>query len=209
MVMSDDLALSTLLAMAVASAWASGLNVYAVLLVLGLGGEFNYLQLPAGLEVLNHPMVLILLGFMYSVEFIADKIPGVDSGWDVLHTFIRVPIAALVAGAFIEDSYPQWEAAVQSAGALLALSSHLTKMSSRLLINTSPEPFSNWGASLSEDLIVFAGLWLALTHPYLFFIAIVVFLALIIWLLPKIIGALFTILARVANWLRGGRPATQ
>jgi hypothetical protein len=202
--MSDDLALSSLLAIVLGSAWASGINVYAVLLVLGLCDEFNYLILPAGLDLLNNPIVLIALGFMYCVEFVADKIPGVDSGWDLLHTFIRIPIAALLAGAFFEESYPQWEFTAQWLGALLALSSHLTKTSSRLLINTSPEPFSNWGASLGEDVMVFAALWLALSHPYVFFAALIAFIALVIWLLPKILRALLSIIAKIASWLRGG-----
>lgn len=201
--MSDDMALSSLLALVIASAWSSGINVYAVLLVLGFASDFHYLLLPEGLDFLDNSLVIVVLVFLYCVEFIADKIPGVDSGWDFLHTFIRIPLAFFVIGAFFEQSYPEWESFAQWLAAMVALTSHITKASARLLINASPEPFSNWGASITEDILVFTALWLALTHPYLFFIFIITVLAIIVWLLPKIFRAIGLIFAKIRAWLRG------
>lgn len=206
--MNDNAATTSLLAFALSCAWASGINVYAVLLVLGVGSEMDYIQLPDGLEFLSHPLVIIVAGFMYCVEFIADKTPGLDTGWDALHTFIRIPAAALLAGAFFADSYPDWQLVAQLLGGGLALTTHATKASARLLINTSPEPFTNWGASLSEDVLVFAALWVALVHPLLFFILLFGFIGLVIWLLPKIIRAIFSILNRLRNWLSNSTIAT-
>lgn len=200
--MSDDMALGSLLALVIASAWSSGINVYAVLLVLGFASDFNYLLLPDGLGFLDNSLVIAVVVFLYCVEFIADKIPGVDSGWDLLHTFIRIPIAFWIIGAFFEQSYPEWESIAQWLAAMVALMSHITKASARLLINTSPEPFTNWGASITEDLLVFTALWLAITHPYLFFIFIIAILILIIWLLPKIFRAIGIIFTKIRDWLR-------
>lgn len=198
----------SLLVLALCCAWASGINVYAVLLVLGLSGGFNNFLLPAELELLTHPLVIFCCGFMYCVEFVADKIPGVDSLWDLLHTFIRIPVAVYLVGALLEGAYPDWQLLAQFFAVVLALSSHLTKVSSRLLINTSPEPVSNWAASFTEDLLVFTGLWLALTHPILFCVFLLGFIALVIWLVPKIISLLVAVLSRLRNWLTGRNLAT-
>lgn len=198
----------SILALALCCAWASGINVYAVLLVLGLSGEFNYLSLPGELEVLTHPLVIFCFGFMYCVEFVTDKIPGVDSVWDFVHTFIRIPVAVFLVGALLQDVYPDWTLLAQSVALLLAFLSHLTKASTRLLINTSPEPFSNWGASLGEDMLVFACLWLALTHPLLFCLFLLGLIALMIWLVPKIINLLVVVVVKLRNWLTGGNLAT-
>jgi Domain of unknown function (DUF4126) len=207
--MGDYTSTTSLIAFALCCAWASGINVYAVLLVLGVCGELDYLQLPGGLDSLSNPLVIFAAGLMYCIEFFADKIPGVDSGWDVLHTFIRIPAAALMAGAFFADSNPDWQAVAQIVGGALALTSHATKTSARLLINTSPEPFTNWGASLSEDALVFAALWVALAHPVLFLVLLLGFLGLVIWLLPKIFRVLFVILNKLRNWLFGAQVASQ
>jgi hypothetical protein len=198
----------SLVALALCCAWASGINLYAVLLVLGICGEFNYIPLPAELEVLAHPLVIFAAGFMYCAEFCADKIPGVDSGWDFLHTFIRIPAAAMLVGAFMNDTAPALEFSVLLFGVLLAISTHATKASARLLINSSPEPFSNWAASFSEDVLVFVALWLALAHPVAFLVLLVAFVLLIIWLLPKIIRALVVIVNKLRNWLGGQRTAS-
>ncbi|HEY6529610.1 MAG TPA: DUF4126 domain-containing protein [Cellvibrionaceae bacterium] len=198
----------SLIALALCCAWASGINLYAVLLVLGICGEFNYISLPADIEFLAHPLVIFAAGFMYCAEFCADKIPGVDSGWDFLHTFIRIPAAALLVGAFMNDAAPALEISVLLFGILLAISTHVTKASARLLINTSPEPFSNWSASFGEDVLVFTALWLALVHPVVFLVLLVAFVILIIWLLPKIIRMIVVISNKVRNWLGGQRTAS-
>jgi len=198
----------SLIALALCCAWASGINVYAVLLVLGLSGEFNSVYLPADLEFLTNPLVIFCFGFMYCVEFFTDKIPGVDSLWDLLHTFIRIPLAVFLVGALMQETYPDWQFLMQTLAAVLALGSHITKMSSRLLINTSPEPFSNWAASCGEDLLVFFALWLALTHPVLFCVLLLGFIALLIWLLPKIIAFLAALIFKLVNWLTGRTHTT-
>jgi hypothetical protein len=123
---------------------------------------------------------------MYCVEFFADKIPGVDTGWDGLSTFIRIPAGAILAAGAIGDVGPAAHLAAAIAGGTLATGSHITKASSRILINTSPEPFSNWLASVGEDVAVIAGLWTALYNPALFLVLLVLFILLMIWLLPKL-----------------------
>lgn len=183
------------------AAWASGINLYATVLVLGWLGGTGQVNLPPDLQVLSHPAVMLAAGGMYLVEFFADKIPGVDTAWDGLHTFIRIPAGALLA-ASAADGLGMGQAA-ELAGLLLggglAATSHATKTGTRVLINTSPEPFSNWGASVAEDLSVIAGLWTALNHPWLFIGLLIVFLLLVAWLLPRIWRAI----RRAAHALRG------
>lgn len=179
--------------------WAAGLNLYAAVLMLGLMGGTGYIDLPPGLEVLQNPLVLMGAGLMYFVEFFADKIPGVDTGWDAIHTFVRIPAgAALAAGALGPDSQAlEFFAYLMGGGA--AAASHFTKAGSRVLINASPEPLSNWTASVTEDVAVIGGLWAALNHPLWFLVFFVLFILLMIWLLPKIwrgIKALFGWLKR-------------
>lgn len=168
------------------ASWASGINLYATLLVLGLSAANGMIVLPEGLEVLSNPMVIGAAGLMYIVEFVADKIPGVDTGWDGLHTFVRIPAGAMLAAGAIGDVAPAMEITAAILGGTMAASTHATKAGSRVMINSSPEPFSNWGASLSEDLMVFAGIWAALNHPLIFIIALVLFIIIMIWLLPKL-----------------------
>ncbi len=169
-------------------AWASGINLYASVLMLGYFSMTGDITLPPGLEVVSDPLVMTAAGFMYMVEFFADKTPGVDTAWDTLHTFIRIPAGALLAAGMAEglEVSQATEFAALLIGGGVAASSHLTKASSRVLINTSPEPFSNWTASITEDLVVIGGLWASLHHPWLFVAGLVVFLLLVIWLLPKI-----------------------
>lgn len=179
-------------------AWASGINLYATLLALGVMGSTGYLDLPPDLEVLANPLVILAAGLMYFVEFFADKTPGVDTGWDAIHTFIRIPAGAILAAGAIGDVSPAAEIAAVIVGGGMAAGSHLTKAGTRVMINTSPEPFSNWTASITEDIAVFAGLWAALNHPWFFVGFLIVFIALVIWLLPKLlraIGKLFSFLA--------------
>ncbi len=157
-----------LVAIAAALGWASGLRLYAVLFLVGLAGRLGWVDLPQGLLLLQHPLMLGASGVMLFAEFFADKIPGVDTVWDLLHTLLRIPAgAALAAGVFGAD---QATAATVAAllGGTLAATSHLAKATTRAAVNTSPEPFSNIGLSLLGDATVPAALWLAWTHPLLF-----------------------------------------
>jgi hypothetical protein len=180
-------------------AWASGINLYATLLVLGLGGANGWIVLPDELQVLTSPMVIGAAALMYMVEFFADKTPGVDTGWDGIHTFIRIPAGAILAAGAVGQVAPEIEIAAAILGGTLAASSHATKAGSRVLINTSPEPFSNWLASLSEDVLVIVGLWTALSHPLVFLCALVLFIVLLIWLLPKIWQGIKTVFSGIAR----------
>ena len=175
------------IALTAGAAWASGINLYAVLVVLGVGGATGAIGLPAELAVVEHPLVIAAALLMYGVEFFADKIPGVDSTWDAIHTFVRVPAGAMLAAGAMGDVAPAWEVAAGLLGGSLAMTSHASKASARALINTSPEPFSNWTASVAEDVAVFAGLWAALAQPEIFLLALVLFLLLVAWLLPRLL----------------------
>ncbi|WP_373082202.1 DUF4126 domain-containing protein [Zhongshania sp.] len=181
--------------------WASGLNLYAAILVLGLGGSVGGIDLPDSLAVVQDPAVILAAGLMYAVEFFADKIPGVDTGWDALHTFIRIPAGALLAANTVGDVSPALQLAAGIVGGSVTSVTHAAKASTRMLINTSPEPVSNWLASISEDVAVFGGLWVALNHPVLFLIGFVVFLLLLIWLLPKLWRGIARIFRKIGQWL--------
>mgnify|MGYP000138515486 CR=1 FL=1 len=179
-------ALLATLALTLGASWASGINLYAVLLVLGIGGATGNIALPADLQVLQDPMVIGAAGLMYMVEFVVDKTPGADTGWDTLHTFVRIPAGAMLAASAVGDVTPALEIAAGLLGGGMAATSHATKTSARMLINTSPEPLSNWSASIGEDLLVLGGLWAALSHPALFLVLLVVFIGVAIWLLPRL-----------------------
>lgn len=194
-------ALLATLALTMGASWASGINLYAALLVLGLGGSTGHIALPPDLQVLQDPLVIAAAGVMYFTEFFVDKTPGVDSGWDTLHTFIRIPAGAMLAAGAVGDVSPALEVAAGIMGGGLAATSHFTKAGTRAIINTSPEPFSNWGASITEDLVVLAGLWTALNHPVIFLILLALFIAVAIWLLPKLVRAIRTIFRKIGNWL--------
>jgi hypothetical protein len=176
-----------IIALMLGGAWASGINLYAAILVLGLLGNGGYVDLPPGLELLGDPVVLLAAGGMYLVEFFTDKVPGIDTGWDALHTFVRIPAGALMAAGAAQglEIGPAAEFAALLMGGGLSTAAHATKAGSRVLINTSPEPFSNWGASVGEDVAVVAGLWTALYHPWLFVAMLVVFILFAAWLLPR------------------------
>jgi len=191
----------SVIALSMGAAWASGINLYATLFMLGYMGMTGNIVLPEELEVVSNPMVMTAAGFMYCVEFFADKIPGVDSGWDTIHTFIRIPAGAMLASSAVGDVTPAVELTTAILGGTLAAGSHSTKAGSRLLINTSPEPVTNWTASISEDLIVIGGLWTALNHPVLFIIALVIFILLMIWLLPRLWRLIKHIFRRIGSWL--------
>jgi hypothetical protein len=161
------------LAVALALAWGSGLRLYLVLFLCGLAHRMGWFALPDTLSLLANPLVMAASGFMLLVEFFADKIPWLDSAWDALHTFIRVPAGAALAAAAFGDSGAGVALAAAILGGTVAAGAHLSKAGARGAINTSPEPVSNWGASLAEDAIVPAGLWLAVTHPLVFLLLLV------------------------------------
>jgi hypothetical protein len=174
------------LSLAMGTAWTSGINLYATVGALGIAGQLKLIQLPQNLEVLTHPAVIAIACIMYLIEFFADKVPYVDSGWDVLHTFIRVPAGAILAAQSLGDLNPALELAAILAGGSVALAAHGTKTVARLAINASPEPFSNWTASITEDIAVFGSIWMIFNHPIIMLVLVLTFLALIIWLVPKI-----------------------
>lgn len=180
-----------ILALSLGAAWASGINLYAAILVLGGLDRLGAITLPPDLAVLAHPLVLGAAALLYAIEFVADKIPGVDTAWDAVHTFIRIPAGALLAAGAVGGLGPEYPseyivAAALIAGAGLAASSHATKAGGRIAINASPEPFSNWLASLTEDFLAIGGLFLALFKPALFLTLLGGFVLLAIWLMPKL-----------------------
>jgi len=179
------------LTLAMGASWASGINLYATVLVLGGLNMFGIVDLPPELDGLGSFWVVGAAFLMYVVEFFADKIPGVDSLWDVLHTFIRIPAGAMLASGAVSGIDLGLPAEFQSiaamvAGGALSAGTHLTKASTRAVINTSPEPVTNWTASTVEDAAVFGGLSFALFNPVVFLVGLLIFVALLVWLVPKI-----------------------
>ena len=195
-----------LIALAAALGWASGIRLYAVLFIVGALGYLDWFDLPAHLRVLSHPLVLAASGFMLFVEFFVDKIPGMDTLWDLAHTLVRIPAGAALAASVFGDSPPAWTLAAAIVGGTLAAGSHFTKAGARMAINTSPEPFSNWAASFGEDLLVGVLIYLALAHPIVFLGVLGLLLALTVWLLPKLWRFLRGFVERLLRWF--GRPAS-
>lgn len=191
------------ISMSMGVAWASGINLYATLLTLGIMASTGNMTLPPDLQVLANPLVIGAAGLMFIIEFVADKMPGVDTGWDSIHTFIRIPAGAMLAAASIGEVNTAVTISAAILGGTLAAGSHATKAGSRVLINTSPEPFTNWFASLGEDVAVIVGVWAALTHPYIFLVFLVVFIVLAIWFLPKLWRGIKKVLAFIGGLLSG------
>jgi hypothetical protein len=195
------------IALAAGLAWASGLRLYVVLFLVGIAGYFGWILLPTHLEVLANPIVLGTSGTLAVAEFFADKIPGFDSLWDAVHTFIRIPAGALLAagsvGGLGDDSLPLMIAAGLIGGTITA-GSHFTKAGSRVAINHSPEPFSNWVASLFEDVAAPGIVWLAIVAPAILLIALLFASLVALWLLPKLWRWITSIIRRIAGW---GAPA--
>lgn len=194
------------LSLAMGTAWTSGINLYATVAALGIAGRAEMIRLPPDLEVLTHPAVIAIACIMYVIEFFADKVPYVDSGWDVLHTFIRVPAGAILAARSLGDMNPALELAALLAGGSIALVAHGAKATTRLAINASPEPFSNWAASFTEDIAVLGSIWMIFNHPIIMIGLILTFLALVIWLVPKIFRAAKRGFQALRNKLRGVKP---
>ena len=176
----------SMLSLALGSARTAGINLYATVAALGIAGRAGMVELPAGLQILTDPLVIAVACVMYVVEFFADKVPYFDSAWDAVHTFIRVPAGAILAARSMGSVNPALELAALLAGGGIALAAHGTKATLRLAINVSPEPFSNWLASIGEDLAVFGSIWLVFNHPIVMLLLVGTFLAVAAWLIPKL-----------------------
>ena len=183
---TSDLQVLQSVALACLLAWASGIRLYLVVFAVGLGGYYGYIELPAGLKVLQHPWVIGAASSLLVMEFLVDKAPGIDSLWDVFNTLIRIPAGALLAAGATGDTLSALTVAAGLLGGTITAGTHITKAGGRAVINASPEPFSNWTASFTEDATVLAGIWLAFQYPAVFLAALAVFVALAIWLLPKL-----------------------
>lgn len=173
------------LTLAMGTAWTSGINLYATIAALGLGMNAGLINLPPELQVLGNPVVIGVASVMYVIEFFADKIPYVDNGWDVLHTFIRIPAGAFLAAGAVGDVNQALELSAFLAGGTVAGAAHFTKATARLAVNVSPEPISNIVASVGEDAAVFGGLWLIFQHPLVMLGALVIFAVFAAWFIPQ------------------------
>lgn len=200
---TQQLDMPGLLALAAALGWASGVRLYAVVFIVGGMGALGWLALPPALAVLQHPAVLMASGFMLVVEFFADKVPWLDSAWDAVHAFIRVPAGALLAAGVFGASDAGMAVAAGLLGGSLSAAALATKMTARAAANTSPEPFSNWGLSFLEDGLVVGVVWLATQHPLAFGLALAVVLLLSALLLVVLFKFLRAVLRRVSSLFSG------
>ena len=185
------------LALAAGLAWGAGLRLYAVVFLAGIAGRMGWIELPASLAYLGSDGVLWVAGAFLLLEFLADKIPMVDSAWDALQTFIRIPGAMVLAWGALGEQGEALQFAAALLGGSIAGVTHLGKAGTRAIINHSPEPFSNGIASFFEDGLVIGGLWLAMTHPWVFLVLLALFLALLLWLIPKLWRAFAASLRRL------------
>lgn len=191
------------LGLALGAAWTSGINLYATVAVLGLLEHYKLAHLPGGLHVLDHPLIIGVAIFLYAVEFFADKIPYVDTVWDALHTFIRVPAGAVLAAAATADISPTVQVLALLLGGGLALSTHGTKATVRAGANLSPEPLTNWSLSLLEDVLAIGAVALAVVYPVGILVVILIFLLLMIWILPKVVRRIRRMLKAAGDFFRG------
>jgi hypothetical protein len=190
------------LALALGASWASGLNPYAAVLVMGGAQRLGLVSLPHDLQVLGSPWVLAAAAVLFALNFLADKIPLVDSLNDVLHTFVRIPAGALLAFGAADQLGPEVATIAGLLGGTLAAGSHIAKTGTRALINSSPEPFSNIAASFAEDSLVIGGLILALAHPITFLCLLALFVVALVWLLPRLVRLALMPFRRMARWRR-------
>lgn len=181
------------LAIALGLAWGAGLRLYLVLFLVGLAGRLGWVGLPQDLQVLSGNLALGASGFMVAVEFLADKVPWIDTVWDAVHTFIRIPAGAALAVFALGDQPGAAPVALAILGGTVAAGAHFAKAGARGALNASPEPFTNWGASLAEDAAVPIGLWLAVAHPVVFLVFLVLFVAGALVLLRFIVRGLRTL----------------
>ena len=197
-----------LFAIAAGLGWASGLRLYAVVFITGMAGYLGWVDLPSGLKILQSPLLLGASGLMLFVEFFADKISGVDTLWDAIHTVVRIPAGAALAAAVFGADQSSWAMAAALMGGTLAATSHVAKATTRAALNTSPEPFSNIAVSLVGDSVVPASLWLSWAHPMVFFAALavaVVAMLVLTWVLAKFLRRLAR---RVSGWFGAAQPST-
>ena len=192
-----------ILGLALGAAWTSGINLYATVAVLGLLQHYKLAQLPGGLHVLDNWLIIGVALFLYVLEFFADKIPYVDTIWDALHTFIRVPAGAVIAATATSDISPSVQVLALLLGGGLALSTHGTKATVRAGANLSPEPVTNWTLSLLEDVLAVGAVGLAVSYPLAMLVVILIFLLLMIWILPKVVRRIRRMLKAAADFFRG------
>jgi hypothetical protein len=191
------------LGLVLGGSWASGVNLYLTVAGLGIAGRLGLIDLPGSLDVLSHPLIIIVAVLLFIVEFFADKIPLVDSAWDSVHTFIRPVGGAAIAFMATSDNAAAMQMAVAMIGGTVALDSHLTKATTRVAINTSPEPFTNITASVTEDGLVLIALWLMMKHPVIATVLVISFIVFSIWFLR----VMFRFLKKVFAFLfRGVSP---
>ena len=188
--MDDAQSVIATFALVAGLAWASGLRLYLTLFIIGLLVHFQVVALPGAFDILGHPWVLTASGIMLVAEFLADKVPGFDSVWDAVHTFIRIPAGAILAGAAAGHVDPVLVAVAAILGGAIASGTHIAKSGTRALINTSPEPFSNWAASFSEEALLLGGIWMMLMHPLAFLFALMLFVLILLWLIPRLYRAM-------------------
>lgn len=185
--------------MAGALAWASGIWLYPVLFLLGIAAQLYWITITQSMHLLKHPYVMTASGMLFTIKFFADKIPGVDSIWDAIHISLRIPAGALLAAGVIgTEDVPAWAVAAGLFGGTITAGTHLTKPGNRAIVNTSPEPFSNWVASLSEEAMAFGGLWLVFHHPAGFLMLRGLIVLLMLWLLLKLWRAIKVLGGRLA-----------
>lgn len=202
--------ITRIIALTMGVGWAAGINLYATIAVLGILGATGNMTLPTDLQILSDPIIISVSCVLYAVEFFADKTPGLDSGWDTIHTFIRIPAGALLAAGAVGEMNPVVSLAAALVGGSLAAGTHGLKSGVRILVNASPEPFSNWAASISEDAMVIGGVWMAVAYPSIFLGLLIVFILLMIWLLPKIWRGIRDLAMRIrrffTSWGRASAP---
>ena len=204
--MDDYQTLIATLALTMGSAWAAGINLYATIAILGTLGLTGNMVLPEQLMVLQNPMVIGAAALMYLVEFFADKTPGVDTGWDTIHSLIRIPAGVMLAAGAVGDVNPAMVITAGILGGGVAATTHSIKAGTRVLINTSPEPFSNWTASVVEDLAVIGGIFAMLRYPLAFLVFFVAFVLTAIWILPKIWAGVKIVFQTVVGFFSGKTP---
>jgi hypothetical protein len=191
--------IANIIALTMGVAWASGINLYAAMLMLGVMAMNGTIQLPPDLQVLAHPWVIGAAGLMYGIEFFADKVPGIDTAWDTLHTFIRIPAGALLAAGAVGQVDPAIILAAGIVGGSVSAGSHAVKAGTRVLVNTSPEPLSNWTLSIGEDVAVLGGLWAAVRHPWVFLVFFGLFLLAAVWMIPRLWRSIKQLYRRLTN----------
>lgn len=190
------------IALASGLSWASGFRLYATVFIVGMLAKMGWISLPDSLAILSSPTVLTISGFLMVIEFIADKVPYVDSTWDSVQTFIRIPLGALLAMGAINSSDPMITTVVALLGGTLTGMTHATKTGTRAMVNTSPEPFTNVATSTTEDAMFLAGGWLAFAHPAVFLGLLLVFIMFMLWIIPKLWRGMIRVLSNIGKIIK-------